>query len=226
MKQGTFDLLDLADAGLYQEEFLTLVSHEFRTPLTALKLQAQAYKRMMSRQVAIEPKRLELMIDQIEAQSTKMSALIDLLLELSSWRVKKWNLKHDEFCLSELLSELTVKSKFNKNIPSGTSFKGDRKKIFFAFKILFNELEKFGILDFKCKNLKKDVHLSFKLNAFDSNIFQNSSLGPGVSFGPFLKDKSPLELGLDIFQYYGARFHTKKTNDFYILNLKLKKMES
>ena len=226
MKQRTLDLLDLADAGLYQEEFLTLVSHEFRTPLTALKLQAQAYKRLMSRQGAIDPKRLELMIDQIEAQSTKMSGLIDLLLELSSWRLKKWNLKHDEFCMSELLSELTVKSRFNKNIPSGISFKGDRKKIFFAFKILFNELEKFGVIDFKCKNLKKNVHLSFKLKTIDSIIFQNSSLGAGVSLGPFLKEKSPLELGLNIFLYYGARFQAKKMNDFFVLSLKLNKMES
>ncbi len=226
MKQGTLDLLDLADAGLYQEEFLTLVSHEFRTPLTALKLQAQAYKRMISRTGAIDAKRLELMMDQIEAQSTKMSGLIDLLLELSSWRVKKWNLKHDEFCLSELLSELTVHSKFIKNIASGVSFFGDRKKIFFAFKSLFNELEKLGLIELKFKNLKKEVHLSFKLKTIDSTIFNSSSLGPGVSLGPFLKEKSPLELGLSIFQYYGARFHTKKMNDYYVLSLKLNKMES
>jgi signal transduction histidine kinase len=226
MKQATLDLLDLADAGLYQEEFLTLVSHEFRTPLTALKLQAQAYKRLMSRKGEMDPKRLEKLMDEFEVQTSKMSGLIDLFLELSSWRLRKWNHKYEDFSFNELILEVAPMIYSQEHIHPNISFKGDRKKLLFAFKILFKELERFGIIEMRCKNLKKNIGLVFKLSSFDPLMFQHSSsLSPGVSLGPFLHEKSPLELALDIFHYHDSRIETKKMNDTYMFSLKLKKLE-
>lgn len=226
MKQATLDLLDLADAGLYQEEFLTLVSHEFRTPLTALKLQAQACKRLMSRKGEMDPKRLEKLMDEFEHQTTKMSGLIDLFLELSSWRLRKWTLKGEEFSLSDLLFEVAPMVDIKRHIQPNISFKGDRKKLLLAFNILIKELARFEILEMRCKKLKKNVSLVFKVTSFDPLMFQHTStLSPGVSLGPFLHDKSPLELALDIFDYHEARIETKKMNDTYMFSLKLKKRE-
>jgi hypothetical protein len=78
----------------------------------------------------------------------------------------------------------------------------------------------------RCKKLKKNVSLVFKVTSFDPLMFQHTStLSPGVSLGPFLHDKSPLELALDIFDYHEARIETKKMNDTYMFSLKLKKRE-
>ncbi len=226
MKQATLDLLDLADAGLYQEEFLTLVSHEFRTPLTALKLQAQACKRLMSRKGEIDPKRLAKLMDEFEVQTTKMSGLIDLFLELSSWRLRKWTLKGEEFSLSDLFFEVAPMVNFKRDIHPDISLKGDRKKLLLAFNILIREIASFGIMEMRCKNLKKNVSLVFKLSSFDPLMFQHSTpISPGVSLGPFLHEKSPLELALDIFNYHGARIASKKMNDTYIFSLNFKKLE-
>ena len=105
------------NAGLYRQaqaaidtrnEFLSIASHELKTPLTPLKIQVQMLLRTL-RTDSIESlslERLKSIAQTSDRQITKLSHLIEDLLDISKLTERKLNLELCEFDLIELIREI------------------------------------------------------------------------------------------------------------------------
>lgn len=92
-----------------RDEFLSIASHELKTPLTPLKLQLQ----LLARQLKTEPEILtETKIDKIMSNSDKqlnrISKLIDDLLDVSRITAGKLKLSIEKVNLQDILKDLLV----------------------------------------------------------------------------------------------------------------------
>jgi PAS domain S-box-containing protein len=101
----------LHEALFYRDEFLSIASHELKTPLTSLKLQSQLFKRLMARNDpdTYQPKRIERLIDQTDHQVTRLVRLVDDMLDISRIRTGKLSITKEMTNLSSLVEEVVNK---------------------------------------------------------------------------------------------------------------------
>ena len=99
------NLLNLMETLFYRDEFLSIASHELKTPLTALKLQAQVFKRnaMKEKDLYYSKEKVNQLIDQMETQATRLSKLVDEMLDVSRIRSGLFVLNKTHFNLSQQL---------------------------------------------------------------------------------------------------------------------------
>lgn len=89
-----------------RDEFLSIASHELKTPLTPLKLQIQQLQRMLSQNQIVEPDRMKRLLSTSNRQISRLSKLIEELLDISRLSRGQLQLELDEFCLSELIEDV------------------------------------------------------------------------------------------------------------------------
>lgn len=96
---------DLRAAIALRDEFISIASHELKTPLTALFLQLQVLNRMISAEKApIEPKIRH--ISEKSLTSTKaLTTLLEDLLDVTRIRVGRINLNLEKMDLKEIIEE-------------------------------------------------------------------------------------------------------------------------
>lgn len=105
------------NAGLYREaqkavrmrdEFLSIASHELKTPLTPLKIQTQQLLRLISKDSlsTVEPARVSRMLEISNRQIERLNKLIEDLLDISRISTGKMGLRVEEFDLMELLHDM------------------------------------------------------------------------------------------------------------------------
>ena len=87
-----------------RDDFLSVASHELKTPLTSLKLTVAALEREASRVGAPETFRARL--DRIQTQSTRLAGLVDQLLDVSRMSAGKLVLDLEPIDLAGLASEV------------------------------------------------------------------------------------------------------------------------
>lgn len=95
---------ELKEANQVKDKFISMASHELKTPLTTIRGQAQIALRRLSRQQEL-PKELADVshaLVQIDEQTLRLNALVDDLLDLSSMRVGKMQLRLSNFDLREV----------------------------------------------------------------------------------------------------------------------------
>jgi PAS domain S-box-containing protein len=99
---------ELENALETRDEFLSIASHELKTPLTSLKLHCQMYRRSMARgrMEIYTPEKLTDLCNQIDKQVGKLNRLVDDMLDISRIRTGKLTLRHNEFELKELVTEV------------------------------------------------------------------------------------------------------------------------
>ncbi len=97
----------LSEAVRARDEFLSIASHELKTPLTSLMLQAQMMRRSMSKQgeSTIDPKRVASMVDLTEKQVSRLSRLVDDMLDVSRIRSGNLRIEPDRFDFCEMVTE-------------------------------------------------------------------------------------------------------------------------
>ena len=91
-----------------KEEFLKMVSHELKTPVTSIKGYVQLLLTLLKKQKeAAEASKLPLQpsLERINHQVTRLTRLISEILDLSRIRENQLELKSEEFNLNELLAE-------------------------------------------------------------------------------------------------------------------------
>jgi len=92
-----------------RDEFMSIASHELKTPLTSLHLQIQMMSRTLMRAFdgtkddSLPISRLMQGLEVCERQSGKLSSLLDELLDLTRVRLGKLNLAYSEVNLSDLV---------------------------------------------------------------------------------------------------------------------------
>ncbi|MBI3557619.1 MAG: response regulator [Deltaproteobacteria bacterium] len=91
-----------------RDEFLSIASHELKTPLTPLKLQTQLLQRTLNAGglEKLNPERVVRMLDISNKQITRLTRLIDELLDISRINMGKLNLQLEDFNLVELLEDV------------------------------------------------------------------------------------------------------------------------
>nr|WP_193711679.1 PAS domain S-box protein [Salegentibacter sp. BLCTC]MBE7641036.1 PAS domain S-box protein [Salegentibacter sp. BLCTC] len=90
-----------------KEEFLKMVSHELKTPVTSIKGYVQLLLTLIKKQEAAEASKLPLKpsLERINHQVTRLTRLISEILDLSRIRENQLELKKEEFNLNELVQE-------------------------------------------------------------------------------------------------------------------------
>lgn len=115
---------ELNAALVSRDEFLSVASHEIRTPLTALTMQLEMMGRYMKKN-NIENEALNSQIEKSISHVRRMSVLQNLLMDVTSMRVGKLELKKEENDLNDVIansiSQFTGDVRF---IKSPESLKG------------------------------------------------------------------------------------------------------
>lgn len=106
-----FDLLfrNLSDAVKARDEFISMASHELKTPLTPLKLQLQMFQRELQRQNQDPEKSAKILkaAKSSNDQVDRMSSLIDGMLDVSRLSTGKFEVFRERIELSKLIEELS-----------------------------------------------------------------------------------------------------------------------
>ena len=87
-----------------KDEFISMASHELKTPLTALKMQTSLLKRKLAKQVSYDP---VVAISQTEAQVNKLTWLVGELLDVSKIQMDRLDYAEETVDLDALLQEVT-----------------------------------------------------------------------------------------------------------------------
>ncbi len=97
----------LEEANQLKDQFLSMASHELKTPITTIRGQAQVVLRRLSKQQAPSSEQaiVQTALQKIENQTHRLSALVDDLLELSSMRTGKISLRLQPCDLGEVCRE-------------------------------------------------------------------------------------------------------------------------
>lgn len=100
-----------------RDEFISITSHELKTPLTVLKLRAQFLKRKKD-QDKISEQEINRFVTDLEQQVFRLEILVNDILDLSRIRTGQFSYSASQFNLSELISEtlLRMEEQF-KDIP-------------------------------------------------------------------------------------------------------------
>ncbi len=103
---------ELEQAVLIRDEFMSIASHELKTPLTSLKLQAQLRKRNLAKGLpdAFTPERLAKMFSADERQLERITHLIDDMLDVSRISAGHLSLRLEQFDLGALVRDLVDRS--------------------------------------------------------------------------------------------------------------------
>ncbi|WP_286760903.1 PAS domain S-box protein [Salegentibacter sp. UBA1130] len=90
-----------------KEEFLKMVSHELKTPVTSIKGYVQLLLSLLKKQGEAEASNLPLKpsLERINHQVSRLTRLISEILDLSRIRENQLELKKEEFNLNELVAE-------------------------------------------------------------------------------------------------------------------------
>jgi PAS domain S-box-containing protein len=90
-----------------RDEFLSIASHELRTPVTALQLQLQLLHRAAERSIEGLPHLLDDKLVALERQTRRISALVNELLDVSRMRLGRLELRYEPLDLAEVAREVS-----------------------------------------------------------------------------------------------------------------------
>ncbi len=99
---------ELEDAVRMRDDFMSIVSHELKTPLNTLILEVQLRKLQLSRNnlTAFSEERLRNMVDKDERQVQSLIRLIDDMLDVSRIRTGKLSIRPSRTDLAELVGNV------------------------------------------------------------------------------------------------------------------------
>lgn len=89
-----------------RDDFLSIASHELKTPITSLKLRLQMGLRSLHQNRPVTTETLGKVLDISHAQVERLTSLIDDLLDISRIQAGKFSLNFEEVDLGELLNDV------------------------------------------------------------------------------------------------------------------------
>ena len=103
----------LHEALFYRDEFLSIASHELKTPLTSLKLQSQMFKRQLDKNPneAFAPERIKRFMNEADKQVSRLTRLVDDMLDISRIRTGRLSISPERVEISTVVREVVEKMK-------------------------------------------------------------------------------------------------------------------
>ena len=138
-----------------RDEFLSIASHELKTPLSSLKLQVQLNQRQLSRGEpgSVDPEKYRQFLDRTERQVQRLDRLIEDMLDVGRIQDGRLPVEFDTFNLSDLLTEAVermhgeaaaVDSELLTEIAPGLEIRGDRFRLEQVFVNLISNALKYA----------------------------------------------------------------------------------
>ncbi|WP_373046261.1 PAS domain S-box protein [Vulgatibacter sp.] len=99
---------ELALALQTRDEFLSIASHELKTPISSLKLRAQLVKRMIEREGerALDPAWVTRLAEETDRQADRLTRLIDDMLDIARVRTGRLSMERAPLALDRLVREV------------------------------------------------------------------------------------------------------------------------
>lgn len=99
---------EMREALKARDEFLSIASHELKTPLTTLKIQAQLQQRLLKKEDARAYTRdnIETLVYQIDKQVSRLDRLVDDMLDVSRIQTGRLKIEREQFNLCEVAKEV------------------------------------------------------------------------------------------------------------------------
>jgi signal transduction histidine kinase len=101
----------LEDASHVKDRFISIASHELKTPITTIRGQAQLLLRHISKRSQVDIEHITPVLKRINEQTGRLTSLIDELLDVSSMQAGKIELRVRKFDLRELCREVVEDQK-------------------------------------------------------------------------------------------------------------------
>lgn len=98
----------LKDALKTRDNFLSIASHELKTPITSLLIQTQMFARSIEKkdEKVYQPEKMNKFIDVLSRQVTRLTRLVDDMLDVSRIQSGKLKIEKEKFDLFHLLDEI------------------------------------------------------------------------------------------------------------------------
>jgi signal transduction histidine kinase len=165
----------LMEALFYRDEFMSIASHELKTPLTSIKLQAQVFKRQTRIDSGAYAKdKVDRMVEQIDAQASRLMKLVNDMLDISRIRSGQLRMTKENFNLSEAITETAFKynqSSIELAIEGDITFFGDQERIAGVLSKLLDNALKYGkSLPIQVKLLKKKNKITLSVKDHGEGI--------------------------------------------------------
>lgn len=93
---------ELEAAVLARDEFLSIASHELRTPITAIKLAIQSIRQRVARGSTVAPEQLAAVLQRVDRQAELLVGHVDRLLDVNRVAEGHLVLQHQDVDLEEL----------------------------------------------------------------------------------------------------------------------------
>lgn len=99
----TVDVTERKRQETQKDEFISIVSHELKTPITSVKAYTQILKRELSK---LEDPKISMMFDRMDKQLNKLTGIIYDLLDVTHMEGGKVRYNHTSFSFNDLLDEV------------------------------------------------------------------------------------------------------------------------
>ena len=111
----------LKDAIRARDEFLSIASHELKTPLASLKLASQLFKRNRAKgnTKIYEPNQVDGLVEQADKQASRLTRLVDDMLDIARIRTGKLAIQKERVNICDLVKEVVERLKASM-IQAGT----------------------------------------------------------------------------------------------------------
>ncbi len=98
---------ELQEAITSRDTFLSIASHELRTPITSMKMQTQHMRKRIASgdPAAFSPERITRLVEQTERSIGRLSRLVEDMLDISRIATGRLNMRFEQVDLSELTRE-------------------------------------------------------------------------------------------------------------------------
>ena len=138
-----------------RDEFLSIASHELKTPITSMKIQVQSRKRMIKKgdASAFSPEKVVSLLESSETQMNRLTHLIDNMLDISKLVNGKLSLIFEPVDMSQLVTDVfenlsdefrLANCEVNLQLKEGVMVVCDRYRIEQVLTNLFSNALKYG----------------------------------------------------------------------------------
>jgi two-component system sensor kinase FixL len=104
-----------------RDEFLSVASHELRTPMTALHVQVQMLERVVERTGA--PSAVKERVESLDRQVRRLAGLVEVLLDLSRIRLGRMEISREPVDLAALARDVVAPFQADLDLARGSSIR-------------------------------------------------------------------------------------------------------